>query len=95
MCLAVVTHVKTIGITPVGEHVQITDQTRLQFLTRHRLIDGLTVDLGGTRNIVVGFGTAFDLERINTDFSQSFDMLDPQCGSCSNSAKSPFTPTTD
>ena len=71
-----VAHVESIGITAVGQSFQFAIQTGIKRFPGQGIIHGHAIELCGTGHVVVGLGAAFDLEGVDANLYQPFDMLD-------------------
>ena len=69
-----VTAQETLGIAAVGQGFEGVHQRLVERPAGQCIIDGLAVDLRGTRH-VVALGAAFDLQRVHAHLHQPLDML--------------------
>ncbi len=63
------------GIAALGQGLQIGHQAAVKLTTRHRIIDGLAIHLGGPCAVKVRLGAALDLQRMHAHFRQPRHML--------------------
>ena len=64
------------GVPAVGQSFQGLQQAGIKRFAGGGIVDGLAVNLGGTRAVVEGFGTAFDLQRVNAHLGQTLNVGD-------------------
>ncbi len=66
---------KTFGVAALRQGLQVGHQVTVKGSAGHRIINGFAIHLGGARAVEVGFGTAFDLQRMHAHVGQAFHML--------------------
>ena len=73
--VGVVAFVEAVGVTSARQCIQRAQQAQVERAACHGVIDRLAVNLRGARDVIDRFGAAFDFQRIDADFDQSFDMF--------------------
>ena len=67
---------KTIGIAAMRKVFQLGHEMRVKFFTSDGIIDCPAIYLRGSGSVIIGFGTAFDLQTVNADINQAVYVLD-------------------
>src|SRR5690606_17849694 len=66
---------KALGVAAMGQGFEGIHQRLVERPASQGVVDGLAIDLSGTRHVVVGFGAAFDLQRVHAHLHQALHML--------------------
>ena len=66
---------ESVGVSAVGEALQLPQQGRVETMAGNGVIDGLTIGLAGAGHVIGALGTSFDLERIDADLDQALDVF--------------------